>query len=361
MNHSFQEHCRGTHNAASVVQTGTKDQPSLTTIVHQTGSRPRMVSPTVHRLTSPLRTLAAVLFVAILCAGIIPTAMAHSLAPHSDATALNNDPMVAHPTETGLLAYASLTGALVRTSEPRALAHATETHTFITQNDALQRAIELRDAFRDEEALEAFKQVLRTDRRNYQALYNVVIINTSLGPRESRAADEQARYEEAHEHARQLLAAYPDSAGSHFAYAAAIGRIAQSAGARDRVRMSTEIRESAEKAVELDPQHARAWNVLGVWHHRAANLSRLERLAANALFGGAPEGASNDAARAAFERAMAIDPDFILFYHDKAEFLITIGETSEARRVINQGLRLQERTSDDERWKANMREMQGRL
>lgn len=334
MNHSFQEHCRGTHNAASVVQTVTKNQPSLTTIVHQTGSRPRMEVSTEHRLASPLGTLAAVLFVAILCAGIIPTAMAHSQASHSDVTALNNDPMAAHTAET---------------------------HTFIAQNDALQRAIELRDAFRDEEALEAFKQVLRTDRRNYQALYNVVIINTSLGPRESRAADEQARYEEAHEHARQLLAAYPDSAGTHFAYAAAIGRIAQSAGARDRVRMSTEIRESAEKAVELDPQHARAWNVLGVWHHRAANLSRLERLAANALFGGAPEGASNDAARAAFERAMAIDPDFILFYHDKAEFLITIGETSEARRVINQGLRLQDRTSDDERWKANMREMQGRL
>lgn len=236
-----------------------------------------------------------------------------------------------------------------------------ETRTHVTQNDALQQAMELRDAFRDEEALAAFKQVLRTDRRNYKALYNVVLINTSLGLRESRAADEQARYNEAHEYAQQLLAAYPDSADAYFAYAAAIGRVAQSAGARDRVRMSTEIREHAEKAVELDPQHARAWNVLGVWHHRAANLSRLERLAANALFGGAPVGASNDSARAAFERAMAIDSDFVLYYHDKAEFLITIGETAEARRVISQGLRLADRTSDDQRWKANMREMQGRL
>ncbi len=225
----------------------------------------------------------------------------------------------------------------------------------------LERAFELSENFEDEEALAAFKSVLELKPDHYDALWNIVMLHTSIGHRQTRSSAEEAHYDEAFEYAKILREAHPDQAGSYFAYAAAVGRRAQSVGARERIRLSTEIRENAEKAVELDPEYSRAWNVLGNWHHRAANLSRLERLAANALFGGAPEGASNDKARAAFERAIELDPHFILYYHDKADFLITIGEKDSARRVLQKGLELDIVTSDDERWKSNMREMLGKL
>ncbi len=224
-------------------------------------------------------------------------------------------------------------------------------------DEMLARACQLKDEFRDEEALHVFESILAQQDDHYEALWNTVMLHTSIGYRQHRSSDEEAHYDQAYDKALQLLEAHPDSAGSHFAYAAAVGRKAQSAGARERIRLSTEIREHAEKAVALDPEYARAWNVLGVWHHRAANLSRLERLAANALFGGAPEGASNEKAREAFEKAIEIDPDFMLFYHDKAEFLLTIGEKQKARQAIRKGLHLEETTSDDKRWKENMREM----
>ena len=221
----------------------------------------------------------------------------------------------------------------------------------------LERAFELADNFQDEEALAAFKSVVELEPDNYDALWNIVMLHTSIGHRQARSSAEEAHYDEAYEYAKILREAHPEQAGSYFAYAAAVGRKAQSVGARERIRLSTEIRENAEKAVELDPEYSRAWNVLGNWHHRAANLSRLERLAANALFGGAPEGASNDKARSAFNRAIELDPHFILYYHDKAEFLITVGEKDNARRVLEKGLELDIVTSDDERWKSNMREM----
>lgn len=223
--------------------------------------------------------------------------------------------------------------------------------------ERLERARELADAFQDEQALQAYKSVLDLQSDHYEALWNTVMLHTSIGHRQSRSRDEEAHYEEAYEYAQQLLEAHPEKAGAHFAYSAAVGRRAQSVGARERLRLSTDIREHAEKAVELDPEYSRAWNVLGNWHHRAANLSRLERLAANALFGGAPEGASNEKAREAFEKAIELDPQFILYYHDKAEFLLTIGEEDEARRVLQRGLEKDIITSDDARWKENMREM----
>ncbi len=238
------------------------------------------------------------------------------------------------------------------------LAYADATGTATAGNDeTLEQAFQLKDEFRDEEALEAFKEVLERDETHYEALWNIVMLHTSIGYRQDRSRDEEAHYDQAYQYGQRLLEAHPDSAGTHFAYAAAAGRKALHAGARDRIRMSTEIREHAEKAVELDPGYSRAWNVLGNWHHRAANLSRMERLAANALFGGAPEGASNEAAREAFQKAIELDPQFILYYHDKAEFYLTIGEDDHARRILEEGLEKEITTSDDERWIENMREM----
>ncbi len=248
-----------------------------------------------------------------------------------------------------------LLGLFTVTSLTATTAHADDFET------RLNRAFELSENFQDEEALAAFKSALELEPDNYDALWNIVMLHTAIGHRQTRSSAEEAHYDEAFEYAKILREAHPEQAGAFFAYAAAVGRKAQSVGARERIRMSTEIRENAEKAVELDPEYSRAWNVLGNWHHRAANLSRLERLAANALFGGAPEGASNESARAAFERAIELDPHFILYYHDKAEFLITIGEKDEARRVLQKGLEQDIHTSDDERWKSNMREMLRKL
>lgn len=225
----------------------------------------------------------------------------------------------------------------------------------------LNRATELQDAFQDEEALAAYKAVLEIDPAHYDALWNTVMLHTSIGHRQSNTRMEEQHYDQAYNYAKQLLEKHPDQAGTHFAYAAAVGRKAQSVGARERISMSNEIRDHAYKAVELDPEYARAWNVLGNWHHRAANLSTLERMAANALFGGAPKGASNEKALESFNRALELDPDFILYYHDKADFLITVGDKEEARRTIQKGLEKEIRTSDDERWKDYMRTMLSRL
>jgi len=224
-------------------------------------------------------------------------------------------------------------------------------------SEKMERAKELKNQFQDEDALKIFESVIEMQQNNYFALFQSVMLHTSIGYRENSSSIAESHFDQAVEYANRLLEHYPDSAASHFAYAASIGRKAQSAGARERVRLSKEIRDHAETAVELDPEYARAWNVLGVWHHRAANLTRVERFAANALFGGAPEGASNENAREAFKMALSLNPDFILYYHDQAEFFITIGEEENARKSLETGLQLETSTSDDEIWKENMRNM----
>jgi len=210
---------------------------------------------------------------------------------------------------------------------------------------------------KDEEALAAFMSVLEVQEDHYDALWHAVMLHLAIGHRSGDARDTSAHYARAYALAQLLLEAHPEAAGAHFAYAAAVGRRAEQASARDRARLSVTIRRHAEQAIALDPEYAGAWNVLGVWHHRAANVSRVGRMAANLLLGrDILEGASNEEARKAFDKAIELDPSFILFYKDKAEFLLTIGDTAGARTTLEQGLALDEVTEDDPRWKQMMRE-----
>lgn len=228
--------------------------------------------------------------------------------------------------------------------------------------ERLDRARQFYAERKDQEALEAFKSVLELQEDQYDALWHALMLHLAIGHRDENDSTAEVHLERAQTYAQRLLETHPERAGSHFAYAATVGRRAERAGARERARLSVIIRRHAEKAIELDPLYAGAWNVLGVWHHRAANVSRVERMAANLLFGKEIlEGASNGEARKAFTKAIEIDPSFILFYLDKAEFLMTVGDIAAARETLEEGLALEVQTSDDPRWKQKMREMLSKL
>lgn len=213
--------------------------------------------------------------------------------------------------------------------------------------EKIQQAQALEKEWQEEKALAIYEAVLEAAPGQFEALYRAALLSSRIGNRKADSDERRRFYESAYNHAEVMLKLYPDSAPSHHAYAVAVGRKAEDAGARTRIRLSTQIREHTEKALELDPEFGPSWNLLGIWNHRAANLSRLERLAANALFGGAPEGASNENARRAFEKAISLEPDEILYYYEQAGFYNTIGDDENLRRSLEKGLSIEPRQQDD--------------
>ena len=126
-----------------------------------------------------------------------------------------------------------------------------------------------------------------------------------------------------------------------------MGRIALIASAKERVKASTDIKENAEKALKFNNQHAGAWDVLGRWNLKVANLSFAEKTAANVLFGGLPKGASNENAINCFKNAIKYDSDYLLFHYDLAGAYYYNKQIDQAKKKLNEVISMKPVTPDD--------------
>lgn len=224
-------------------------------------------------------------------------------------------------------------------------------------DELLRMADEKMDEADEPAAMELYEQAIDEDPQNYEALWNLSILYSKKGQRQENQEERERYFTKSMELAEKVLEFHPDKSYSHYVYAVATGRLADISSPRERVQSSEEIKEHVDKALELDPENEAGWHLLGVWHASAANLSRAERWAANLLFGGAPEGASNTEAERSLQRAIELDPENILFHLDLARFYITTGREDEAAEVLNKILEMEPREMDDPDLQDEAREM----
>lgn len=126
-------------------------------------------------------------------------------------------------------------------------------------------------------------------------------------------------YQNAEQYARRAVAANPRDAEGYFELARSMGRNALSMGSRDRVKYAAAIRDTALVALKLDPKHAGALHVMGMWNAEVMRLNGFVRMVAKNLLGGKVFGeASWDNAQRYLEEAVAIEPNRIVHRLDLA-------------------------------------------
>lgn len=138
--------------------------------------------------------------------------------------------------------------------------------------------------------------------------------NDAVDKAEFNPSEEQRKslYRSAEQYARHAVTANPNDAEGHFQLARAIGRNALSMGSRDRVKYASVVRNEALAALKLDPKHAGALHVMGVWNAEVMRLSGFTRMIAKNLLGGRVFGEANwDNAQKYLEEAVAVEPDRI--------------------------------------------------
>ncbi len=125
--------------------------------------------------------------------------------------------------------------------------------------------------------------------------------------------------------ANALAAEHPDSAESHYLVALAKGKLALFLGGKEKVRLSREIKTSIDRAIAMDPDHAEAHVLRGVYYFELATLGRVLRIFAKLLYGGLPPGSLDDS-RADLERAVELDPAEITAHYNLARTLWRLDE-----------------------------------
>ncbi|MCC6349476.1 MAG: hypothetical protein IT347_07795 [Candidatus Eisenbacteria bacterium] len=211
------------------------------------------------------------------------------------------------------------------------------------------------------EARSAYAAALQEAPGSYAALCRLSRAESELG--ELQKGDEQRATRAASvEHARAAIKAAPDSAGGHVWLAVALGRQALSEGPKTRLALSREIKSEVDRALQLDPNVGRAWHVLAMWNLKIAGLSAIERMAANLVLGGVPKGASFEQAEQDFQKAIALEPDYVNHRLEYGRLLKDRGRKADAKRELEKAVSLPPTSSAlDARYQAEARELLAKL
>jgi tetratricopeptide (TPR) repeat protein len=223
--------------------------------------------------------------------------------------------------------------------------------------DQKQRADSLYESFQEKQALELYRDILEEEPENYKALWRASFLYSRIGNRFNDEDDQKEYFNRGIDLAERALEVDSTDAQSHFVMAVAMGRKALISGARERVAASRAIKKHADKALEYDESHAGAWHVLGRWHFKVANLSWVERAAANTLFGGIPGDASNQKAADAIQKAIDLNQNNILYYYDLAKVYEEMGQAQQAISVCENAVELESQTPDDPGLKEQCRKL----
>jgi len=220
---------------------------------------------------------------------------------------------------------------------------------FIAKGDSAYQA------FDNQAALKFYEQALNADPNNYEAIWKLSRAYVDVGETLSDKDTRNEYYQKAEEFARNAVELNPDGAEGHLYLSIALGRVALDAGAKERVRLSKEVKAEVDKALELDPNNDIAWHVLGRWNRKLATLSWIEKKFANIFLGGVPKEASVDKSVECFQKAIEINPGHINHHLELAISLEKLGKKDEAIAEYKKVLELPKKDADDDRYKEEAR------
>lgn len=231
-------------------------------------------------------------------------------------------------------------------------------HSHVVKSDSveetLEKAREYFDYGKEEESLKLYLSVLKDHPENYEALWNTSFINTRKGRQQATYKEQMVFYEIAKDFARLTIDAHPDKPRSYYVYAVASAGLADDMpNSSERIKLSWDIIEYAEKALQMDPAYPPAWHLIGLWNSNIANISRTERFAARVVYGSLPKGATNAKAEHYLKRAVELDPSAITFKLDLAKHYQETGKKRKAISLLESIIKMKANSQYD---KLNMKD-----
>ncbi|MEA3426943.1 MAG: hypothetical protein U9R46_11930, partial [Bacteroidota bacterium] len=186
-------------------------------------------------------------------------------------------------------------------------------------NVLLKEADNLEKQLKEPEALDRYKQVLLQNPVQLKALVKAAELNVALGNRQTDKTSKRLYYETALSFANRAFMADSNQADGSYAMSMASGKMTDvETENRKIVAYVKDVKKYADRALSINPNHARANYTLGKWHYEMANLSGVKKMAVKLFYGGLPEGNLDDAIMY-MEKCRSLEPYFVSNYLDLAK------------------------------------------
>jgi hypothetical protein len=218
-------------------------------------------------------------------------------------------------------------------------------------NVALKEAENLERAFKDEQSLEKYKQVLTAAPNNINALLKSAELTANIGARQKEKKARKPYYEAAKVYALKAFALSPNNAEVNYVMSIVSGKMTEVETENKKIiEYVKDIRVYADKALSINPNHAKANYALGKWNFEIVQLSWVKKMAVKAFFGGMQDATIEEAIKY-MEKAKSLDQYHVQNYLDLAKAYKYDNKPAKAIEVLQKLVRLPNRTTDDANFK----------
>ena len=210
--------------------------------------------------------------------------------------------------------------------------------------------------FNNAEALNRYQEAEKIAPENYAMLWGMsrsyVDIGEHLPGKTDEERNEQLKYyEQALTYANKAVTAHPKKFQGYLRRAIANGRIALFKGVWESLDLVKAVKADTEKAIELDPNDATAYYILGRTHAKVSEKPGIVRWPLGLSW------ASYEDAAKYYEKAIALRPDFIMYRLDAARTYAELEEYGKAKAELQAISSIADNDEDDPKFREEAKEL----
>lgn len=217
----------------------------------------------------------------------------------------------------------------------------------------LKEASNFERTLKEDQALDKYKQLLATDPLNLHALVRASELSAAIGGRQVDKNAKAGLYNSAKEYANTALSVNSNSADANYVRSVAATKLSEIE--EENKKVVAHVKEAyfyANKAISLHPNHGKANYAVGKWNFELVTVNWAKKAAANVLYGGGIPKASIENAFKFMEKCRTLEPYFVANFLDLAKAYKYDHKPAKAIEVLNQLVKLPNRTGDDAALKA---------
>jgi tetratricopeptide (TPR) repeat protein len=218
------------------------------------------------------------------------------------------------------------------------------------------RADSLYNNYKNKKALKLYNQILADEPNNLSALWHSSLLYSRIGERTEKKDHKREYYKKAEERAKRALRINSSNSEANFARAIEIGEMARTGGINDKLSAANSVKKYAVHAIHADSSNDGAWFTLGQWNYKIATMGSVQKTFAG-LFADIPKGASTEKAIKYIEKAIALNPSYILYHYKLAELYKDMGKDDKAVKACQTALTKPKLTKDDAGYKKKCRKL----
>ena len=148
------------------------------------------------------------------------------------------------------------------------------------------------------------------------------------------------------EYAQRAATLGPNNSDAQLAPAITYGKMLTLLGRKEQVDASPRIKQSVDRALELNPKNDTAWHVLGRWNRVLADIGPVKRMLAGALYGDLPV-TTYEAGEKAILTAISLNPNRLMHYIELGRIYAAMGRKDDAKKFLLKGTSMPDREKDD--------------